>query len=255
MARKFNGTSDSVDLGTPTVLNIANNAQIALSLWANLTVAIGAGTDADIAGKGFDGSTTSYELKINGTGPTLSFQAFTGGAGHGASFNFSPGSIPTGVWNHYYGDYDSASNWHLYYNGVLKTTTNDAIGPRNNAIRNTIGALWTGAMANFFPGAVAHVAIWSKALTPPEVVQLALGDLPPTIRPGNLLAYWPLAMGYPVLDRGVFNLGRGILTGTTQVPDPPLTTIRQIGLLPGMQYLPILMQPPPPPTLMPQIVL
>jgi len=255
MARNFNGTSDVIDIGTPAPLNISANSQIAVSVWMNPTAQPSSGSDADISGKGFDGTTTSYEMKISGSGAgnLIFFGSFSGG-GHGAG---SGGLATTnGVWTHLYGDYDGAT-WHLYVNGILQGSSTDAIGPQNNTMRSSIGALWlNGSFGNWFNGRVAHRCEWNQALTAPEVKQLALGRSPLTIRPGRILGYWPLSMGYgqPAIDRGPFNLGSGTITGTKLAPDPPLTTISQINLLDLEAPFPFVMVAPPA-LLMAQIVL
>jgi hypothetical protein len=94
----------------------------------------------------------------------------------------------------------------------------------------TIGAsLNSGAAAGFFPGAVAHAAIWNVVLAQSDIHRLASGVLPPLVARESLVAYWPLMadglppghdymQAFPLTWSG----GRSVIPGPFSRPRPYL---------------------------------
>ena len=64
----------------------------------------------------------------------------------------------------------------------------------------TIGRLTRAVAASYVSGSVAETAIWNVALTDAEVAELAAGLCPLFVRPGALVAYYPLGGIYDAND-------------------------------------------------------
>ena len=89
----------------------------------------------------------------------------------------------------------AASNDHaVYIDGGSKGTAAQDSSPAN--IDSTgISVRATSALGREISGMVAEAAIWNAALTDAEIAALycnGIGTDPRTVRPGNLVAYWPL---------------------------------------------------------------
>lgn len=100
-------------------------------------------------------------------------------AGGGAVHNRVTGPIvQLNTWTHLVGVYDSdADVIQLYANGVLAGTA-----PRTDSWNHATGAFaigrakWNGARANYFPGAIDDVAVYSRALFADEIRIMAGRD-------------------------------------------------------------------------------
>jgi hypothetical protein len=94
--------------------------------------------------------------------------------------------------------------------------------------RTTIGRRTNSALSGYYSGRVAEAAIWSVALADAEIAALAAGVLPYRVRPGSLLAYWPLwGQHSPEIDlaKGTFPLP---VTGATLGNHAPVATAARI---------------------------
>lgn len=81
----------------------------------------------------------------------------------------------------------------------------------------------SGGYSNYVDGAIAYPAVWNIDLTNEEWLMLAAGAHPFTVRPGNLIAFWPL----DEKSGGARDIVGGYdLTASTSeptwVPDPPI---------------------------------
>jgi hypothetical protein len=167
----------------------------------------------------------------------------------------------TGVWAHIVATADSSATtvWKIYGNGSLQGT----MVPQNTAASgNGIGFGDDGVHDGIYRNAsisLADCAWWNASLTPVEILELYSGlKRPFQIRPANLIGYWPLdGYGAPALDLGVQKIN-GVLTGTTFATGPPRITSAPILYSipdPKAVMAAIAMPTPPPPfTLMPQIL-
>mgnify|MGYP001558445184 CR=1 FL=1 len=95
------------------------------------------------------------------------------------------------TWHHIGGVWDGNSSRTAYLNGSAGTT---------NTVTRTITSSTTiigaysgfGGYQGFWPGYLAEAAMWDAALTAAEMATMADGFSPLLVRPGNLVAYWPL---------------------------------------------------------------
>lgn len=102
------------------------------------------------------------------------------------------GVSPTGgtanVWMHIAGVFNSGTSRTAYLNGAAgSVSTNSAVPTTMN--RTDIGHF---AATNPLNGSMAEIAIWTAALTAAEILSLAKGASPLSVRPEQLVRYWPV---------------------------------------------------------------
>ncbi|MHC4156685.1 MAG: LamG-like jellyroll fold domain-containing protein [Planctomycetota bacterium] len=103
----------------------------------------------------------------------------------------------------------------IYLNGGNKGTNPDTSEPIS-LDRTGLGVLYRSTPDNYLSGLLAEMAVWNVPLSDAEAAALAKGFSPLLIRPGNLVAYWPLIRG--LNDRvGGYNL---TASGTIVSPHP-----------------------------------
>lgn len=221
MARSFNGTSDIITVGTPSVLNITS--AITLSAWIYPTAFPAAGSNFElIIDKGYDGTNGAYSLRLGGTkfdgsqnGNFLQVTTFANGVTSGSQVVFNE-SLNT--WTHVLGQADG-SLWHIYQNGSNSGEDN-ALNSSGTPVSSTEkvalgGGYLTGTATRFWPGRIADAAIWNIALTQTEITALSHGTRPYLIRPTALKGWWPLdGLVSPEVDLSG-NANNGTLTGTS----------------------------------------
>jgi hypothetical protein len=123
------------------------------------------------------------------------------------------GSWTLNQWHHLGGVFASSTSRTGYLDGVGGTPNTTSITP-TGLDKTGIGAIVRSTLANPFSGDIAEVAVWNIDLTDDEMAALAAGFCPLLIRPGNLVAYWPLIRG--LKDRmGGYDL---TASGTTVSP-------------------------------------
>src|SRR6516162_5722520 len=133
MARSFNGSSDFINCNNASTggsLAVPQGTPITVAAWIKIGAFAGVGNQATICAKGYNGSTTCYELLQTGNNATIQFDGFNG-ATRGTAFNFG---WATGGWHHVCGTYDG-SNWKIYGDGALGSTNSISSGscPQSNA--------------------------------------------------------------------------------------------------------------------------
>lgn len=168
------------------------NSAISVSLWVKVT-ALDTNWQTIIA-KGNNGG--DYRIaRRNGTSQV----SFAGGNG---DIHSDPTTIGVGTWHHIVG-VAGPSGSHLYLDGVLKASNNNAAG-----LTNSTTALWIGdnpeATGRQWNGEIDDVALWHRELTLSDVQEIynagqagdSLADLitpaPPGLSPysDELTAYW-----------------------------------------------------------------
>ena len=132
------------------------------------------------------------------------------------------------VWQHAAFVVSSVSSRSIFLNASGKVTNTTSSTPAG-LVETSIGSSFNGTSRfAYMSGLIAIPAIWNVALTDAEILQLAQGAAPQTIRPQNLVAYWPLnTPGSTVeFDQNPFAPRRYDLTvtGATQAIDPPIWT-------------------------------
>lgn len=179
-------------------------------------------------------------------GDPIEAQSVTSGGAISAGESASGYSADT--WHHAGGVWSSATSRIAYLDGVAGAT--NTVARATSADRTTIGARWSTTLGAFLSGKIGEAAIWTAALTTAELVILAKGFSPLFVRPGSLVAYWPM-MGRNDPSRDL--IGGAALTWTNTptvaahpriiyprrqifVPDytavtPPASSPRLLGLL------------------------
>ena len=102
-------------------------------------------------------------------------------------------SAQTAITNRWYpvcATFKNSNNRRIYVFGTLDTAV-DGTG-RTPSGHNTTYLGTTRDSLEYHNGRIAEPAIWNVSLTPDEVNRLSAGQLPSTIRSGNLKGYWPL---------------------------------------------------------------
>ena len=97
----------------------------------------------------------------------------------------------TSTWHHFAGVYTSSTSRHVLLDGGGKGSETTSSTP-TLLDTTSLGAYNGASIINPINGDLAEIGIWNAALTDSEVASLAAGYSPLFIRPGNLVAYWPL---------------------------------------------------------------
>lgn len=166
----FDGVDDYVGLGTPSSLNITGN--ITINSWVNLTAfpsVIGT-----IYEKGYDNNNdqTFFRFRNNSGTQVLEIGTYqqSNNTNYLTTYNIGS-SITTGTWNNIVGQYNG-SNWNLYLNSVLVSTTLQNQGPLPSTAPVSIGAAFiSSGYARFINGTISVVQVYNRTLTATEVLQ------------------------------------------------------------------------------------
>jgi hypothetical protein len=156
--------------GTPTYAisgSIGGTSVATLSAWVYLTSYPATPTYANIVGMGNTAAANNYDkdLIIDSTGK-LYFYTWSGTA-HTTSASVD--SIPLNTWTHIAGTVD-ASNTKAYMNGVEVGTT--ASGGTSQATNSVLVGGYTTAFNGSANRIVDEVALWTRALSAAEILQL-----------------------------------------------------------------------------------
>jgi len=150
-------------------------------------------------------------------------------------------------WCHLAGVFTAANSRMVYLDGVAGSVEGTTLAVPT-VDRIVIGA-WErqGSWMAYFAGYAAEAAVWKVALNASEIAQLAAGHSPLLVRPGDLIAYWPLGGPFGNDDRdhlaGLYDLTPFNSPGWTDHPSinypqpeppPPLPTIRPTPRFPAV---------------------
>lgn len=108
-------------------------------------------------------------------------------------------AVTTGAWQHVACCIRGAGNMDVYIGGADAGGSYSGSGSGmvyNGAIGGRIGSVG----GNLFDGRIAEVGLWTVTLSAAEVLALAKGVPPRRIRPGSLVAHWPLYGYSPEID-------------------------------------------------------
>jgi hypothetical protein len=162
---------------------------------------------------------SGFFLEFNGQ--STDYISATTGAGAAASTANSTAGATLNAWNHGCAVYASATSRTIYLNGG-NSATNTASRVPSGVDSIAVGHSYWSTRANFLNGRLADAAIWNVALSATEAEALARGVSPLRIRPGNLVAYWPIfGTASPEIDvsRGAYPL---TLSGTAVAEHAPV---------------------------------
>lgn len=144
-----------------------------------LTTATG-GSGQDLHALQLDGSTSGrVRATSNDTG--------------GAASAVATAAPSANTWFHAAGVWSATNSRAAFLNGGNKgTNTTSKTVPSSNRTAIGVNGIATPGQAFSSTGLLAEAAIWNAALTDAEIAVLATGVSPLAVRPGSLVAYWPL---------------------------------------------------------------
>ena len=221
MARDFDGTDDNLSVNTAAV----TAAPLTVACWFNADT-----TAADMwlvnLCVSTENNNNQFSLLASGgtAGDPVEWLARDGVSSAIAS---TGSGYSTGVWHHACGIEYASNSRAAFIDGGSKGTNTTSKTP-SGINRTAIGRQQDSAPSGPFNGRIAEVAIWDVDLTDAEVASLADGLCPLFVRPGRLVAYWPLLGRFDpeISVRGGFDLTvTGALVGDHPrilYPAPPL---------------------------------
>lgn len=185
MARTLSSASSNRWLGT-NLLRLAE--PLTLAGWCRRNGTLNAVGGTLIALDTAAGS-SRWQITANSTFNAVALSCNSAGT---AASSISSGALADLTWGHIGGVFASPASRQSYLNGVgsaVETTSITVTQP--DSIR--LGArAFSGAEGIYWNGDLAHLAIWSAALSPTEMQMLYAGVSPLLIRRNALLGYWPL---------------------------------------------------------------
>ena len=183
MSILFDGNNDYASYAGS--LGSAGAHPLTIALWLSRINLSGAKCVAQIGvGGGVD--TESVSIRTNATGNVIA-------RAHDASVISDAVTTVTALdtdWHHYAGVYSATNSRTAYLDGTASTTNTG-----NRTFSNSFDELIIGNsfLSNTdFNGYIAHVAIWTSALSGTDVASLAAGANPQAIDASNLFAYYPM---------------------------------------------------------------
>lgn len=212
MSRDFPGSATNrIDVGD----NDVSGSTITIHAWVRPDTV--AGTDPILA-KWASGA-LEYVFYLNAG----KLEATTGnGAGSNDAVITGVTVLTTSVWASVaFRRNGSARN--LFINGVSdKSDSGGSLSMAGNAEGTKIGG--DGFAANYFDGRIAHVALWSVALSDAEILALGKGASPFLVRPKTMVGYWPLyGVAYPEIEEtGLTSQGTQTGTVSAAAENPPV---------------------------------
>ncbi len=189
MARQFNGTTDKIDADS-AALNLSGQQAFSISFWAKATIAqANALNPFSNANSGAAGP--FFQLQGDASGKLfVTARSATSG---GADTTTSTATFFDNTWHHVVVTQPSGSSTlSIYIDGVLDHTfARTALSNNTTQTFNTLsfGYLHRNTSAQFFAGALAEVASWTRTLTAVEVALLGAGASAAELGPVH---YWPL---------------------------------------------------------------
>ena len=244
MARSFNGTTDFI-----TTSFLATTTPVSIHCWIYL---LGAGLNQSMYGVKNDVVNGGLQFRVSNTN---NLQLLVSNVAVLVSGGTALTNNP-GPWYATAGSYDGTTA-KVFLNGIQDgsaAASNSLAAAGDTLAYIGCASAGGGAASQFIHGSMADLAIWSAVLSPVEIASLAAGVRPSSVRPGSLVAWWPLD-GYqaPAID---LSRGKslGTLSGSILAIGPPQFSAAPI--FPGIAMPQSFKTPPPPPVfvLMPQIV-
>jgi hypothetical protein len=211
MSRSFNGTSDYLIHNTALV----TTTPLTMVCWAKWDALGTAGILMRIG----DNAATSGLLNCFSIRKNASDAVIASTANATTQGNSSITITNANQWYHVAGVFTSSTSRTVYVDGTAGTANTTSLTP-SGLDDTTIGAAtYTGGIITYMNGSIAEAGIWNVVLTAAEISSLSKGISPLSIRPGNLLAYWPLiGKSSPEIDsHGRYEM---TLTGTSDSDHP-----------------------------------
>ena len=184
MAISFSGTTQSYYAASAPVTAVP----LTMACWMNKT---SASTGGFLMGVMRDAGSLWYGFYLYATSsgkvqaPLANNNVFAGGVDSTTSYSAN-------TWHHVCGVYSSNTSRTIYLDGGGSATDTTSLTPTLIDNVTIAAARKSGAVDNYLNGSLAEVAIWSAALTQPEVKSLSAGMSPKLVRPQSLRLYLPL---------------------------------------------------------------
>ena len=182
MSRQFSRTSSQrlTRSGTPVT-----NVPLSMACWfwtangdnAKDLMCIGSSTD-----------NANYIIRAN---TNEQIQACTYGGGANGN-PLAAGNFSLETWNHACGVWEAEDARVAFLNGAVGFQNTNSVTVPNQDMVGLASYIWHNNFGNYWDGYLAEAAIWNVALSEDEVAVLAAGYSPLFVRPGSLVAYWPL---------------------------------------------------------------
>lgn len=140
---------------------------------------------------GYSGGTVQNILQARGSvaGDYLAAASYVSGW----ALAYTTTGFVASTWQHGLAVFNSSSDRRVYIGGGSKGT-NSTTKNATPIDQLMVGARDTpGSPADWFKGKLAHVAVWSIALSDADAALLASGRDPRSVQAGSLVGYWPLA--------------------------------------------------------------
>ena len=187
MARNFDGTTQYLE---STATPPAVGPPLSVAAWFNPS---STGSIEIIGGVSrATGTTQSLSLGLSPAG-LVGAQSQSGGTSRTA---LSSAAAAVSAWNHGLAVFSANNSRSVYLNGGSKGTNTQNNSPAG-VNRTNIGARYlNAAVASFFPGDIAEVAMWNVALTDADALILSKGIPPYLVKGESLVCYWPLLGRY-----------------------------------------------------------
>jgi hypothetical protein len=168
----FDGADDYIALGTPNSLNLLGT--ITINSWVKITAFSTVGNIGTIYEKGYDNNNDQifFRFRNNAGTQVIDVGTYKGSNNTNYLTTYTIGSsITTGTWNNIVGQYDG-TNWNIYLNSVLVSSTLQNQGPLTSTSPSSIGAAFiSSGYARFLNGNIANLQIYNRALSSTEVLQ------------------------------------------------------------------------------------
>lgn len=191
MAITLNGSSQYLERTTTAGASLP----LTISAWFNTDSAT---TDQVIWAESSTSVVSRHTFAINTSGKLQAATVDTAGTAYTAistnSVTANPTSPPSKHWHHGAAAFVNNGNRSVFLDGdKINTTTSPtpSVGTRN---RTNIGCRFQGTTTRqgYFDGAIAELCVWTVELTDSEIIALANGAHPLSIRPASILSYYPL---------------------------------------------------------------
>lgn len=128
-------------------------------------------------------------------------------------------AVTAGTWHHICGVSVGNSDRSVFLDGGNEGTNTDS---RSDPTVTETAIASRTSTADFFDGAIDHVAIWNVDLTDGQIVELATGISPLLMRPDALVHYWrKMGRNSPELDV-VGGLDMTVNSATTATTSPSI---------------------------------
>ena len=164
--------------------------------------------------------TKGWLLEIGGDGDRYVYAEKFGSGTNTGVYAKSSAPYTAGSWQHATAVFASSTSRKAYVNGGNAGTDTTDKTTGTTATRTMFGSSYR--YDNPFDGDIAEAAVWNVELTADEIASLSKGVSPLLIRPGALVAYWPMIGRYsPEIDRKS-GIALTIYNGASTSDHPPV---------------------------------